>query len=124
VRDYNEAIDFSTRILDFRLLEDTDLGGGKRWVRVAATNGAALLLVKAVGDEQLTAVGNQAGGRVGFFLHTDDFHRDYHCYRSRGVVFEGEPRRASYGTVAVFADLAGNRWDLIEMDAGVDGALE
>src|SRR5690348_3510781 len=116
VRDYDEAIAFYTKVLHFRLLEDTDLGGGKRWVLVApeGSRGTALLLAQAANAEQSSRVGNQTGGRVFLFLHTDDFWRDYHAFQSRGVVFTEPPRREAYGTVAVFMDLYGNRWDLLE----------
>jgi catechol 2,3-dioxygenase-like lactoylglutathione lyase family enzyme len=116
VRDYDEAIAFYTNVLRFELVEDTDLGGGKRWVRVAPPNstGTSLLLARAVNPEQQSRIGNQTGGRVFLFLHTDDFWRDYDAMRACGVRFETEPRQETYGTVAVFADLCGNRWDLIE----------
>lgn len=115
VRDYDEAIRFYTQRLGFALLEDTDLGNGKRWVRVAPPGGeAALLLARADGEAQAARVGGQAGGRVGFFLHTDDFARDHAAMRARGVDFLEAPRREAYGTVAVFEDLYGNRWDLVE----------
>jgi catechol 2,3-dioxygenase-like lactoylglutathione lyase family enzyme len=119
VRDYDEAIAYFTQRLGFALLEDTPLGGGKRWVLVAPPGGAgtALLLARAVTPEQASRVGNQTGGRVFLFLRTDDFWRDYHAMRARGVAFTGEPRRESYGMVVVFADLYGNRWDLVESDA-------
>jgi catechol 2,3-dioxygenase-like lactoylglutathione lyase family enzyme len=117
VRDYDEAIAYYTGTLGFALIEDTVLGLDKRWVVVApdGTVGTGLLLAKAVGDEQNRAVGHQTGGRVFLFLHTDDFRRDHAAYRQRGVHFVEEPRREPYGTVAVFEDLYGNRWDLIEM---------
>ena len=122
VREYDEAIAWFTGTLGFTLLEDADRGGGKRWVRVMPPNstGTALLLAKAASEDQLRHVGDQAGGRVWLFLHTDDFQRDYTLYRSRGVVFEEEPRREDYGTVAVFRDLYGNRWDLIEKNFNAD----
>lgn len=115
VPDYDEAISFYTRTLHFMLMKDIDLGGGKRWVLVAppGSNGAALLLAKADGDTQRSAIGNQTGGRVGFFLETDNFDRDYAVMRANGVVFEEEPRHEPYGTVAVWQDPFGNRWDLI-----------
>ena len=116
VRDYDEAISFFVSVLNFVLLEDTALGGGKRWVVVApkrATEGC-LLLAKAVGPEQEAAIGRQAGGRVFLFLHTDDFWRDYRSMRARGVTFVELPRQEPYGLVAVFEDLYGNRWDLLE----------
>jgi lactoylglutathione lyase len=116
VRDYDEAIAFYTRQLGFDLLEDTPLGSGKRWVLVAPpdTSGTALLLARAADGEQLSRVGNQTGGRVFLFLHTDDFWRDYRTLESRGIVFVREPREEPYGIVAVFEDLYGNRWDLLE----------
>ena len=116
VRDYDEAIDFYTRALDFKLIEDTPLGGGKRWVVVAPMNGAStsLLLAKAANPEQSSRIGNQTGGRVFLFLHTDDFARDHRAMSARGVRFVEGPRHEAYGTVAVFEDLYGNRWDLIE----------
>jgi catechol 2,3-dioxygenase-like lactoylglutathione lyase family enzyme len=116
VRDYDAAIAYYTQILGFDLIEDTALGGGKRWVRVAppGANGIGLLLARAMTPEQESRIGNQTGGRVFLFLHTDNFQRDYEAYRSRGVVFKCEPRQESYGMVAVFADLYGNRWDLVE----------
>jgi catechol 2,3-dioxygenase-like lactoylglutathione lyase family enzyme len=115
VRDYDEAIAWYTRALDFALLEDSDLGKGKRWVRVAPSRDAAfdLLLAKASTPEQHACIGNQHGGRVGFFLHTDDFARDHARLIATGVQVEGQPRHEPYGTVAVFKDLYGNRWDLI-----------
>jgi lactoylglutathione lyase len=119
VRNYDEAIEYYTTTLGFDLIEDTLLGGGKRWVRVAPRSdagvaGAALLLTQASNDIQRAAIGNQTGGRVFLFLHTDDFWRDYHAYRSRGVRFCEEPREEEYGTVVVFEDLYGNKWDLVE----------
>ena len=114
VRDYDEAITWFTQKLGFVLTADSDLGGGKRWVTVAPSGGGtALLLAQAVG-EQAAAIGQQAGGRVFLFLHTDDFTRDHAAFTARGVRFLEEPRHESYGTVAVFEDLNGQRWDLIE----------
>ena len=114
VRDYDEAIAWFTGKLGFALVADTDMGGGKRWVLIAPPGGGTqLLLAKAVGPEQASRIGNQTGGRVFLFLETDDFARDYEAYKSRGVVFVRPPSRESYGTVAVFEDLCGNRWDLI-----------
>jgi catechol 2,3-dioxygenase-like lactoylglutathione lyase family enzyme len=116
VTDYDDAISFYTRKLGFELREDIPLGGGKRWV-VVAPHGAmegGLLLARAANEQQRQAVGSQTGGRVFLFLHTDDFARDYRSYRDRGVRFLEEPRQEQYGTVAVFEDLYGNRWDLIE----------
>lgn len=124
VRDYDEAIGFFTGALGFSLLEDTPLGGAKRWVRVAPPGGAGveLLLARATGPEQLAAVGRQAGGRVFLFLETADFDADHAALRSRGVRFLEEPRVESYGKVAVFADLYGNKWDLLEPRAARTGA--
>lgn len=117
VRDYDEAIAFYTRALGFELIEDTPLGGGKRWVRVAPKGGAGtcLLLARADGPEQAARIGDQTGGRVFLFLHTDDFWRDHASMQSCGVRFLEAPREEAYGIVAVFADLYGNRWDLLEM---------
>ncbi|MGI8560383.1 MAG: VOC family protein [Luteimonas sp.] len=118
VRDYDEAIAFFTQALDFSLLEDAPRGQGKRWVRVAPPGGGtALLLARAADQDQRTRIGDQAGGRVGFFLHTDDFHRDHAAMLARGVRFAEEPRSEDYGMVAVFLDLYGNRWDLLESSA-------
>ena len=116
VRDYDEAIGWFERALGFMLLEDSDLGEGKRWVRIAPTPAAAfsLLLARATTPEQLACIGRQHGGRVGFFLHTDDFARDHARLVAAGVAFESAPRHEAHGTVVVFADLYGNRWDLIE----------
>jgi catechol 2,3-dioxygenase-like lactoylglutathione lyase family enzyme len=116
VRDYDEAIRFFTQALRFVLLEDTPLAGGKRWVRVAPDGGAgaALLLARAATPEQARAVGNQSGGRVFMFLYTSDFRADFEHLRAHDVHFIEEPRREPYGTVAVFLDLYGNKWDLIE----------
>ena len=119
VRDYDEAIAWYTRCLGFELLEDADQGSGKRWVRVApggsdGGRGTALLLARAVTPEQAGRIGDQAGGRVFLFLATDDFDRDHAAMTSRGVRFEEPPRTEPYGKVAVFRDLYGNRWDLVE----------
>jgi len=115
VRDYEEAIAWYTGVLGFQLREDTALGAGRRWVVVApADRGTALVLARAEGPEQLAAVGRQAGGRVWLFLATSDFAADHRAMRSRGVTFLEEPRHEAYGTVAVFVDLYGNRWDLVE----------
>ena len=116
VRDYDEAIAYYTGRLGFTLVEDTPLGDGKRWVVVAppGSTGTALLLARAATPDQAARVGDQTGGRVLLFLSTDDFWRDYHALRSRGVTFVEEPRREAYGTVAVFVDLYGNRWDLLQ----------
>jgi len=116
VHDYDEAIAFFTRALDFRLIEDTDMGDGKRWVTVAprGSDGTRLLLARAVTNEQRAQVGNQGGGRVFLFLNTDDFASDYARMREHGVRFREEPRHESYGSVVVFDDLYGNGWDLIQ----------
>ncbi|WP_413989170.1 VOC family protein [Labrys okinawensis] len=119
VGDYDEAKAWYTDVLGFEAIEDVDMGGGKRWLMVAPPGAreTRLLLARAVGAEQADAIGRQAGGRVFLFLHTDDFWRDYQLYRSRGVQFCEEPRREAYGTVAVFEDLYGNRWDLLQPSA-------
>jgi catechol 2,3-dioxygenase-like lactoylglutathione lyase family enzyme len=116
VRDYDEAIAFYTQSLGFQLIEDTDLGNGKRWVlvRPPGSSGTDLLLARAVTPEQASRVGNQTGGRVFLFLRTDDFWRDYRAMTARGVKFVRLPSQESYGTVAVFEDLYGNQWDLIQ----------
>ncbi|WP_170432171.1 VOC family protein [Ruegeria arenilitoris] len=116
VPDYDDAIAFYTKTLRFRLTQDIDLGEGKRWVLVTplGSDGAALLLAKADGDSQRAAIGNQTGGRVGFFLRTDDFARDHADMLANGVRFEEEPRHEPYGIVAVWQDPFGNRWDLIQ----------
>ena len=117
VRDYDEAIDFYTKKLHFELIEDSyQPEQDKRWVVVAPPNssGTTLLLAKASKAEQEEFIGNQAGGRVFLFLGTDDFRRDYNDMISQGVKFVREPKVADYGTVAVFEDLYGNLWDLIE----------
>lgn len=133
VRDYDEAIAFYVGKLGFSLLEDTDMGNGKRWVRIQPPAGepggggggegermpsagppsAGLLLAKAVTPQQLASVGNQTGGRVFLFMDTDDFRRDYAALVAKGVEFLGPPREEAYGTVAVFVDLYGNKFDLI-----------
>ena len=125
VRDYDEAIEFFTTRLGFRLIEDTVLSPDKRWVVLAPgpDPGCRLLLARAANPEQASRIGNQTGGRVFLFLETDDFWRDYRDYRERGVKFVREPSEEPFGTVAVFEDLYGNRWDLIERRApgGVPG---
>jgi len=115
VRDYDEAIAYYTEKLGFKAVEDTPLGGAKRWVVVEppGSSGTRLILAEASTEEQATRIGNQTGGRVFLFLETDDFARDYGMMRSRGVAFLEEPREEAYGTVAVFRDLYGNKWDLI-----------
>jgi len=117
VRNYDEALAFFTRALGFTVVEDTPLGNGKRWVLVRPANsqGTSLLLAQAANAEQESRIGNQTGGRVFLFLHTDDFWRDYHLMRERGVKFREQPRVENYGTVAVFEDLYGNKWDLLEL---------
>jgi lactoylglutathione lyase len=117
VRDYDEAIAFYTQSLGFQLIEDTDLGNEKRWVRVRppGPGGTDLLLARAVNPEQTSRIGNQAGGRVFLFLHTDDFWRDYREMTARGVKFVRPPSEEPYGTVAVFEDLYGNKWDLLQL---------
>ena len=120
VREYDEAIDFYTRVLEFELVEDTFLPDEqKRWVVVAprGSRGSRILLARAVGAEQSSRVGNQTGGRVSLFLYTDDFWRDYNAYLARGVDFVRDPKTESYGTVAVFRDLYGNLWDLLQPSA-------
>jgi len=115
VRDYDDAIAFFVHGLGFDVVEDRRIDDRKRWVVVAPSgDGTALLLAKAATAEQDARVGDQAGGRVFFFLHTDDFWRDYERMRARGVVFEETPREEPYATVAVFRDLYGNRWDLLQ----------
>jgi catechol 2,3-dioxygenase-like lactoylglutathione lyase family enzyme len=113
-REYDEAIGFFVGKLGFTLVEDTDMGGGKRWVVVSAGEGASLLIARADGEQQEASIGNQTGGRVGFFLQTDNFDRDFAEWTARGVKFHEQPRREAYGTVAVFEDLYGNTWDLIQ----------
>ena len=113
-REYDEAIGFFVGKLGFTLVEDTDMGGGKRWVVVSAGDGASLLIARADGEQQEASIGNQTGGRVGFFLQTDNFDRDFAEWTARGVKFHEQPRREMYGTVAVFEDLYGNTWDLIQ----------
>ncbi len=116
VRDYDEALAFFTDALGFAVVEDTPLGGGKRWVVVAppGSTGASLLLAQAATPEQAAHVGDQTGGRVAFFLHTDDFWRDYRHMQAHGVRFAEEPRQEPYGAVVVFYDLYGNKWDLVQ----------
>lgn len=117
VRDYDEALRFYVGTLGFELIEDTPLPAqNKRWVVIAppGSSSARLLLARAVNDEQSSRVGNQTGGRVFLFLYTDDFRRDFRAYKARGVVFAREPTEESYGTVAVFKDLYGNLWDLVQ----------
>ena len=119
VADYDEAIGFYTRKLNFTLIEDTVLSDDKRWVLVAPPGAkeTCLLLAKAADEEQQSRIGNQTGGRVFLFLYTDDLKRDYEQMKDRGVVFVREPVTEAYGTVAVFKDLYGNLWDLLEPSA-------
>jgi catechol 2,3-dioxygenase-like lactoylglutathione lyase family enzyme len=120
VRDYDEAIAFFTKILNFDLVEDTPSkdrqGRDKRWVLIAprGSRGTQILLAKASNEEEASRIGNQTGGRVFLFLHTDDFWRDYNAMREKGVRFVREPKEEPYGTVAVFEDLYGNKWDLLQ----------
>lgn len=116
VPDYDAAIAFYCDVLGFKLAEDTDLGKGKRWVRVVPNSGTGFLLAKATGETQLAAIGNQTGGRVAFFLQTDDFAHDYESFKSRGVTFLEAPRTESYGSVVVFQDPFGNKFDLIDLN--------
>lgn len=121
VREYDEAIDFYVGTLGFTLVEDTYIPEqDKRWVTVApqGSKESRLLLARAVGEEQVSCIGNQTGGRVFLFLYTDDFWRDFHVYKEKGVVFVREPKEESYGTVAVFKDLYGNLWDLLQPQKG------
>ena len=117
VDDYDDAIEFYTRKLNFKLIEDTVLSETKRWVLVSPpgdAGGCSLLLAKATNDEQTSRVGNQTGGRVFLFLNTDDFWRDFNSLKAKGVTVVREPSEEVYGTVAVFSDLYGNLWDLIQ----------
>lgn len=130
VRDYDEAIAYYTGVLGFELIADEPRGGGKRWVLVrprggtggqgarGLDRGCSILLARAMGDAQLASVGNQTGGRVFLFLHTDNFARDHAAYLAKGVRFIEPPRHEAYGTVAVFEDLYGNKWDMIEPAQG------
>jgi catechol 2,3-dioxygenase-like lactoylglutathione lyase family enzyme len=116
VRDYDEARDWYVNNLGFILVADSDMGGGKRWVVVAPPGAqeTRLLLAKAVKPEEVAQIGNQAGGRVFLFLHTDDFAQTHAAMKAKGVRFREEPRHETYGTVAVFEDLYGNKWDLLQ----------
>ena len=116
VRDYDEAIAFYTNVLGFSLASDLDLGEGKRWVVVAPPGpaGCGLLLAEAITEEEIRSVGRQGAGRVWLFLHTDNFWRDYPVLQARGLRFLETLRREAYGHVAVFEDLYGNKWDLLE----------
>ncbi len=117
VRDYDEALAFFTRTLHFRVVEDTRLSEDKRWVLIAppGSRGTTLLLARAATPEQASRIGNQTGGRVFLFLHTDDFWRDYNEMTTRKVKFTRLPREEPYGIVAVFEDLYGNQWDLLQL---------
>ncbi|HEX3396954.1 MAG TPA: VOC family protein [Steroidobacteraceae bacterium] len=126
VRDYDEALHFYVGLLGFKLLEDTYVPAqDKRWVVIAprGSSGSALVLARAVNPEQASRIGNQTGGRIFLFLYTDDFWRDYIAYRSRGIVFVRDPTQETYGTVAVFQDLYGNLWDLLQPDPHGSGGL-
>ena len=125
VDDYDEAIEFYTKKLDFQLLEDTKLSEEKRWVMVAPTGAkeCSLLLAKAANDKQSASVGNQTGGRVFLFLFTDDFRRDFDKLTSRDIKFVREPQELEYGMVAVFEDLYGNLWDLIQPNKNNKGLI-
>lgn len=116
VGDYDDAINFYVNKLQFKLIENTTLSDSKRWVLVQppGSTGCCLLLAKAANEQQLSAIGNQSGGRVFLFLETDDFYRDYNCMVANDVMFVRPPVVESYGTVAVFKDLYGNLWDLIQ----------
>ena len=120
IKDYDEAFQFYTEKLHFTLVEDTVLSETKRWVLLApkGSNECCLLLAKAANEEQETRIGDQTGGRVFLFLYTDDFERDYAAYRARGVEFVRPPQDMSYGRVAVFRDLYGNLWDLLQPRRG------
>lgn len=126
VRDYDEAIAFYTGKLDFELLEDTEIGEGKRWVIVAppGANECSLLLAKAANEEQSKSIGNQTGGRVFLFLFTDDFWRDYHKMVEREIKFVRPPKQEAYGQVAVFEDLYGNMWDLLQPNENNKGLID
>jgi catechol 2,3-dioxygenase-like lactoylglutathione lyase family enzyme len=117
VREYDEALSFYLNVLNFRLVEDTRISETKRWVLIAphGSQGTCLLLARAANSEQESRVGNQTGGRVFLFLYTDDFWRDYNDFTARGVKFIRPPVQEEYGTVAVFEDLYGNKWDLLQL---------
>ena len=117
VPDYDEAIGYFTKVLGFQLVEDTTLSAEKRWVVVSAGEGASMLLAKASTPEQTGAIGNQLGGRVGFFLHVEDFDERHVRMMSLGVKFIEGPRSETYGKVVVFEDMYGNRWDMIQPKA-------
>ncbi len=126
VKDYDEAINFYTKKMDFLLLEDTQIDEKKRWVMVAPSGAkeCCLLLAKAANEKQAASVGNQTGGRVGFFLFTDDFWRDYNKMIDRKINFVRPPTEFAYGRVAVFEDLYGNLWDLIEPNENNKGVIK
>ena len=126
VEDYDEAIKFYTQKLDFEVLEDTKLNDDKRWVMVAPKGAkeCCLVLAKAANESQKHSIGNQTGGRVGFFLFTDDFWRDYNKIKDKQVNFVSNPTTFEYGTVAVFEDLYGNKWDLIEPNEKNKGLIK
>ena len=126
VEDYDDAIEFYTKKLDFILLEDTRIDENKRWVMVAPPGAkeCSLLLAKAANEKQKESIGNQTGGRVGFFLFTDDFWRDYNKMTDRKINFIRPPTEFEYGTVAVFEDLYGNKWDMIEPNENNKGLLK
>lgn len=116
VRDYDEAIEFYTAKLDFKLTADIDLGEGKRWVLVTPKeSGCNILLGKAKNQKEKDVIGNQTGGRVFLFLHTNNFWGDYNSMKANGIAFKEQPREEEYGTVVVFEDLYGNLWDLLQM---------
>lgn len=120
VPDYDSAIAFYVGAVGFHLTSDVDLGGGKRWVLVTPPGGeTSILIARADSASQINAIGNQTGGRVGFFLHTDDFGKDHARLTAAGVHFEEQPRTEPYGTVAVWRDPFGNRWDLLELNTKV-----
>jgi len=126
VKDYDEAIEFYTQKLDFELIEDTKISEEKRWVIVApkGTKGCSLLLAKAVNEKQFKSIGNQSGGRVFLFLFTDDFWRDYNRMINRNIKFVRPPKEEDYGMVAVFEDLYGNMWDLLEPNGINEGLIK
>ena len=125
VKDYDEAIKFYTKKLNFDLLEDTPIDENKRWVLIAPPGAkeCCLLLAKAANEEQLKSVGNQSGGRVFLFLFTDDFERDYHRMIEQNIIFVRPPKQYNYGKVAVFEDLYGNLWDLLEPNGNNKGFI-
>ena len=125
VRDYDEAIDFYTKKLSFLLIEDTKLSDEKRWVLVApeGAKDCCLLLARAANEKQSASIGNQTGGRVFLFLFTDDFWRDYNNMLGKGIHFVRPPKEEPYGTVAVFEDLYGNLWDLVQPEKDIKGNL-